>query len=332
MKIIYYLFQYTGLTGSTKNPTYQIIINSLYTFLTFYAICIPFIVPNLYGIDSKIILAFYILIVYFVYITTVQYFKTTKDNVICLSFENDCTSSQLCKLKFAIGFFITMGFYCLIGIPINFYFYIIKQNPDEIKNIIYAIWLGIFWLCFYFVCCSFFSYIIMFCMGQTTVIKKWLKGLKKKTIAYDIDSIYQMYKHFYKTSKLFNKIWINTILLMFVVISFRIPISFVLVSYANFYFEIVLLLFNIYAWFQLLIPICELNQQNECFQTYFYKHPNIIQNRQLIDEIVQYNSIRMLGLNIYGFIPKFSHLLSVVIILLNVVIPVFASFLISKIY
>ena len=38
--------------------------------------------------------------------------------------------------------------------------------------------------------------------------------------------------------------------------------------YKKFYFECVLLLFYIYSWFQLLIPICELNQLNETFKTY----------------------------------------------------------------
>ena len=113
-------------------------------------------------------------------------------------------------------------------------------------------------------------------------------------------------------------------------IGFRIPFSFILLTYANVYWEAPLLLFYIIMFLQMSIAICGLNAVNDYFQIYFKKHPDIIQNKQDVEELIEYNKIRTLGISIYGFHPSFKHLLGMVLLVVNVAMPVGLSFLISS--
>ncbi len=321
--IIESLFLYTGLTGSTINPILQKILNTWYTILSLSACIIPFLFKNFYPTDNNYILLFNIVVVYIVYISCVNYFKLKDDNLSYSNFEKECTENQKKSLRLITMSFIIIALYCQICIPIS----LKVSNDTTTIQILASILIGHYWLFFYMICCSIFLYINVYCMGQTTVIRNWMKGLKRRTQPTDIDSIYQMYNHFYKTTKRFNQNWINVVLITFCMLSFRIPISFVLVVYKKFTFEIILLIFYIYAWFQLLIPICELNKLNDFFKTYFYKH-DIIDNK-FIEPLLKYNEIRTLGISFYGFMPSYKHIMSVVIIVSNVIIPTFISFILD---
>ena len=90
------------------------------------------------------------------------------------------------------------------------------------------------------------------------------------------------------------------------------------------------ILFYIIMFLQLSIAICGLNAVNDYFQIYFKKHPDIIQNKQDVEELIEYNKIRTLGISIYGFHPSFKHLLGMVLLVVNVAMPVGLSFLISN--
>ena len=324
--LIYNLFRYTGMIGSTINHTFQLILNIIFTILSFIAMVVPFFIKNFYFTDNRFILCGYIVIIYLNYLSCIKYFKQKEDKLLYSNLEFDLNSSQKFMIKLTCCLFIIIGLYIQIGIPVSL---IIYSELTLIEKCLTSI-VGFYWLCFYIVCATFFLYINMYCMGQTTVIKNWLKGLKRGTYPTDIDSIYQMYRHHYHMSKSFKTTWNSVLLTTFFIISFRLPFSFILVIYANFYFEIPFLLFFIFCWFQLIIPICQLNQQNEYFKIYFIKHKNIIVDKKQIDELIEYNSIRMLGISFYGFTLKFSHVLSVVVLLINFVLPIFLSFVVMS--
>ena len=48
-----------------------------------------------------------------------------------------------------------------------------------------------------------------------------------------------------------------------------------------------------------------------------------------IEYLIQYNKFRSLGISIYGFMPKYTHILSIVIIVCNIILPTVISFVIS---
>jgi len=325
MTIIHNLFLYTGITGSTTYPEFQLGINVLYTILSLCALIIPFCFSNFYFTDNRYILCGYISIVYSVYLSCVKYFKMKLDKFSFSTFEQECTESQTRMLHINVFLFLLSGVYCLLGIPISLYL-----TGVNTLQLCLSILIGCFWFCFYAVCCSFHTYLIMFCYGQTTVIKKWLKGLKRGTFPTEWDSILQMYSHYYKTSKLFQQLWNNVLLITFCSLSFRIPFGFILIVYANVYWEIPLFLFYLYAILQLSVSVCTLNAQNEYFQTYFIKHPHIIQDKEKVEMLLEYNKIRTLGIRVYGFQPLFKHLLGVGLLIVNVAIPIGLSFLISS--
>jgi hypothetical protein len=320
------MFLLSGIIGSTIRPKTHFIQVAMFTLFSVYACIIPFIFPNVYATDNRFILACYIITVYLVYISCVKYFKLKNDKILYVNLENECTSSQILWLKITIILFIICGIYCQLGIPLG----LVGSSSSEYL-VLATVLLGFYWLQFYIVCCSIFIYINTYCFGQYSVIKNWLKGLKRGTHPKDLDSMYQMYSHFYNTGKYFRKLWINIILITFCIITFRIPISFILLVYSKFYFESVLLVFNVYAWFTLLIPICNLNEINSMIKFYFYKHPHIIESTENIEKFIKFSELKPLGLIFYGFTLKFNHLLTIVIVVLNVIVPVFLSFLIGSV-
>lgn len=81
---------------------------------------------------------------------------------------------------------------------------------------------------------------------------------------------------------------------------------------------------------QLAIAVCELNEKNAYFQVYFKKHPTILQHKEEVDKLIEYNTIRTLGISVYGFHPTFKHLLGLIIIIVNIAMPVGLSFLLSN--
>jgi hypothetical protein len=319
------LFLLTGITGSTTNSKSQFIKNAGFTLFSFYASIIPFIAPNVYQTDNRYILTLYILTVYSVYISCVKYFKQKNDKILYVNFEHECTHGQQLWIKLTVAMFTLSGLYCQLGIPLGLVGINVSGNL-----LIFSALLGTYWLQFYLVCCAVFIYINVYCFGQYTIIKKWLKGLKHGTHVRDLDSLYQMYNHYYKSSKLFRKLWINIVLITFCMITFRIPMSFILLVYSKFYFEAVLLVFNLYAWVSLLVPVCSLNEINSVIKTYFYKHPGIIDKTEEIEKFIKYSELRPLGITVYGFTPNFTHMLTVVILVTNVIVPVFLSFIIAS--
>jgi hypothetical protein len=326
MTIVYHLFLYTGILGSTIQPTFQLILNILYTILTFCALVIPFCFSAFYFTDNRYILCMYILVVYSVYFSSIQYFKRKQDKLLFSNFEQECTSSQITMLKVNYFLFHLVGTYCLFGIPVSLY----MANSISSIQLSLACIVGLFWFSFYSICCAFYTYVLMFCYGQTSIIKNWLKGLKRGTYPTDIESILQLYQHNYKISKSFRGLWQTTLLIIFSLLGFRIPFGFILVVYGNVYWEIPLLLFYIYAFLQLSVGVCQLNAQNEYFQIYFIKHPHIIQKRDQVDTLIEYNKIRTLGISVYGFHPTFKHLIGLVLLIVNIAIPIGLSFLISN--
>lgn len=326
MNIVFNLFLYTGILGSTICPEFQLGMNILYTCLSLCAVVVPFLFDKFYFTDNRYILCAYITTAYCVYASCVHYFRKKMDKLLFSNFEQECTPSQLSQIKITIGLFLTVGIYCLIGIPVSLYF---TQGVSTVQVGLASL-VGCYWLFFYTVCCTFYTYILMFCLGQTSILKNWLKGLKRGKYPTDKDSIYQLYNHNYKVSKAFRGLWERTMIITMSMIGFRIPFSFILLTYANVYWEAPLLLFYIIMFLQLSIAICGLNAVNDYFQIYFKKHPDIIQNKQDVDELIEYNKIRTLGISIYGFHPSFKHLLGMVLLVVNVAMPVGLSFLISS--
>ena len=318
------LFLLTGITGSVVNSKTQFIKNAGFTLFSFYACIVPFIVPNVYQTDNRYILALYILTVYCVYISCVKYFKQKNDKILYISLDHECEYHQQMWMKLTTALFIVCGVYCQLGLPLGLVGIGVHGHVVWLSAL-----LGFYWLQFYLVCCAVFVYINMYCFGQYTVIKNWLKGLKRATHPRDMESIYQMYAHFYKSGKIFRKLWINIVLITFCMITFRIPMSFILLVYSKFYFESVLLVFNIYSWMTLLIPICNLNEINSIVKTYFYKHHGIIDKHEDIERFIKYTELRPLGLTVYGFTLNFTHMLTIVMLVTNVIVPVFLSFIIG---
>jgi len=318
MHLIPILFRYTGITGSTVNSNMQMALNILYTLLSAFTIVVMFIYPQMFQNDQLVILSIYIAIVWCVYMSCVRYFIQKRDIILLAHYEAELSTEHLATIKHITIAFLLIGAYCLVGIPCT-------NRNEDLPVVICSVIAGIFFMQFYGICCGFYVYMITFAMGQTDTIRSWLKGLKKRTVSNELGGIYDQYRILYKSSKQFRKLWVNVLLTTFCLLTFRIPISFVLLVYNKFYFEGVMLLFFLLAWINLVLPICELNEQNEFFRNYFIKHPFIIDNKTEINDLVEYNTVRPLGISIYGFTPMYKHLVSVLLIMCNVALPLFFS-------
>jgi hypothetical protein len=329
MSFVNNIFEYTGITeekthsSELKNKYYQPIINYIYLFLSLYAGIVPFFFKKFYFNDNKFILLTYIVIVCSVYFSCVKYFKN-KDEIEFISFVNECTDKQKCRIRTTFIIFCLMSIYLTVGIPLST---ILTVPGISSFQIVSSVIVGIFWGCFTMVCCAFYLYINAYCMGMTCIIKTWLKGMKRLDYPTDLYLIFQVYKKFYKLCKAFKINWNNIVCLIFMIITFRIPFSFILVFYNEIYWEAPLLAFHFYNWIYFVLPICEVNSQNDELTTYFYKHSHIIADKTNIEEIVKYNSINPLGINIFGFMPKYTHLVSIAFIFSNVLVPLFIGFL-----
>lgn len=310
-------------SSELENRYYQPFVNILFFILSVYTAIVPFFFKTFYFNDNKIILCAYIIIVYSVYANCVSYFQQ-QNKIEYLDFETEASKEQLCKLRTNYFVFCAMAFYLTVGVPTST---ILSTENISSFQLISSIVAGIYWGMFTMVCSCFYLYINIYCMGMTVIIKHWLKSLKRLEVNSELYLIYQVYNKYYKLGKGFRKRWNNILCITFMIITFRIPFSFILVFYNEIYWEIPLLVFHIYNWIFLVIPICELNEQNDTFVKYFYKHPHILLNKEDINEIINYNHIKPLGINIFGFMPKYSHLLSIVFIFSNVLVPLFIGFL-----
>lgn len=165
MAIVYNLFLYTGILGTTLSPEFQLAMNIIYTLLSMCALIIPFCFSKFYFTDNRYILCSYIITVYCVYISCVNYFRKKMDKLLFSNFEQECTNIHLFQLKTTICMFFTIGVYCFIGIPVSLYF------TEEITTLqlCLACVVGCFWFLFYIICCAFYTYILLFCLGQSTV-------------------------------------------------------------------------------------------------------------------------------------------------------------------
>jgi hypothetical protein len=321
------LFQLTGVIPVDSLPLLQPFLNILYTLLSISTIIINFKFPTIYKVDNMFILSTYICIVWYVYISCVIWFRAKKErSEALLTYENELSSQHITRLKYIMALFGLIGLYCLISIPITSHIY----NPGMPIYFTACTFLSsIFWCYFYAVCCGFYSYIVCFAMGQTSSIRAWCKGLKKGTQQRTLQSILEQYTIYYKHSKQFRKLWTNVLVLTFCLLTFRIPISFILLVYNEAYYELVLLIFYIYAWVQLVLPICECNEQHGFFLTYFHKHTFILEKDD-VEDILQYASMRMLGIQLYGFIPLYKHLFSVIMVLCNIALPIIVGMLLRN--
>ena len=322
------LFQWTGITEEITysseliNKYYQPIINYSFLLLSLYAGIIPFFFTQFYFNDNKLVLLTYNITVLSIYFSCVKYFKHKSNIELEVNFENECNDSQKCRLRTTFCVFCITALYLAVCIPTP-----LILNSDNTFLKFSAVVIGIYWAAFTMVCCAFFLYINTYCMGMTNIIKVWLKGMKRLDYPTDTYLIFQVYKKFYKMSKGFRTRWNNILCITFMMITFRIPFSFILVFYNSFYWEIPLLVYHIYNWFHLILPMCEVNYQNEEISNYFYKHPHIVKDKADIEDIVKYNSINPLGINIYGLIPRYTHLVSIVFVVGNLLLPVVLMFI-----
>ncbi len=325
------IFQWTGITeeitysSELKNKYYQPIVNYSFLLLSLYSGIVPFFFKEFYFNDNKFMLLTYNVVVLSVYFNCVNYFKNKSNIELEVNFENECSESQKCRLRTTFGIFCIMAIYLTVGIPLSTNLAISTEGSVFLK--ISSVIVGLYWGAFTMICSAYYLYINAYCMGMTSIIKVWLKGMKRLDYPTDTYLIFQVYKKFYKMCKGFRKRWNNILCLTIMIITFRLPFSFILVFYNTLYWEAPLLLFHVYNWIYLVIPMCEVNEQNNEISRYFYKHRHIVKDKDDIEEIIKYNSINPLGINIYGLIPKYTHLVSIIFVFVNVLIPAFIAFL-----
>lgn len=146
---------------------------------------------------------------------------------------------------------------------------------------------------------------------------------------YTFQELYVDYDIYYRVCRKLTKWWAMLIACTFTFITFRIPMSILLIFRRGSLAEIPIFLLLIIIWSWMLYLICYLNEENRHFRELFYKY-RITNEKETIDMFIEINRIKPLGLNLFGVVFTFEYTSQVVLLVFNVILPVLFALINEK--
>jgi len=138
---------------------------------------------------------------------------------------------------------------------------------------------------------------------------------------YDFEEMAQEYEVYYRVCRKFARWWATLIACVFTMITFRLPMSVLLLFRRGQLNEIPIFGLLVVLWVWMLYLICYLNDENKHFRELFYKY-HITRDTETIERFERVNEIKPLGMNLYGFVFTFEYTAQTLMIVFNVVLPV----------
>ena len=292
-----------------KNKLVKIFIPIITNLILISSLFSPLFYPNYYINQTEIwVTDMCIITIVYNYILYLQY----NWNKVS-SYENINISKKVHYFSILFSFLFIL--YYLYYAILMFSYHSENVVIIQLKNIL----MSSAWYLFFSTCAVIYYFICVKLQQRSTSIELWMKEIRNNAEVITKEIFYTNYNYHYMMVQRFSANWNFIIFLVFILLTFHIPIDAVSILFEKNYYDIPGLCIKLLSLAWYIYCICKLNDYENKIIPFLYKLRLFdINDMEFITKYIEY---RPIGLPFYGIKINTGFFIKILLLLLNLIIP-----------